>query len=74
MVDALVVMMVVPMMVVVMMTRRVIGAVLGERHSTATDGYGDCDGGDRRQAHDRLQHLCLLSDECGICGRCFEAA
>jgi hypothetical protein len=62
---ALVVMMVVTVMMMMVVTRRVIGSVLCERYPIAADGDGNCDGGDRRQAqHGRLQHFCLLMDEC----------
>lgn len=64
MVGTLVVMVVMTVVMMVMMTRRVIGSVPGERHPIAADGDGDGHDGDRRQAHDRLQHFCLLMDEC----------
>jgi hypothetical protein len=57
-------MVVMTVVMMVMMTRRVIGSVPGERHPIAADGDGDGHDGDRRQAHDRLQHFCLLMDEC----------
>jgi hypothetical protein len=55
-------------------TGRIVGAMLGQGRTGATDGKCQGDGDRCRQTGDRLQHVCLLTDDFRLPPRVCEAA